>query len=147
MPRIRWSRFVLLSSLISLALPTAGRETGKAKSHLPLQTSHRLAVMQSSHNALAYLQNGNLYVKEMPGEPARCFLDNKRCYGSPLWSPEGKWVAIHERGTDPNSESINLQIVSRQGKGRVFWRIVLGVTGRHGVTGFSGRIKRIALSG
>lgn len=116
MPRIRWSRFVLLSSLISLALPTAGRETGKAKSHLPLQTSHRLAVMQSSHNALAYLQNGNLYVKEMPGEPARCFLDNKRCYGSPLWSPEGKWVAIHERGTDPNSESINLQIVSRQGK-------------------------------
>ena len=55
---------------------------------------------------LAYVQQGDLWVKDMPGGEARCLTTDAasgRGNFTPRWSPSGAWLAFRKTDTPPGS--------------------------------------------
>ncbi len=79
---------VLLLGLLSSG---CGREAGKSVS--PPESA---AAAQAKLGKLAYLQNGGLWVKELPDGAAKKLADGSAVF-NPRWSPAGKWLLFQKK--------------------------------------------------
>jgi Tol biopolymer transport system component len=65
---------------------------------------------------LAYIQNGDVWVKELPnGEPRRLTTDGRN--RSPRWSPSGEWIAFVKGDSPPTTtiEQDQLWVIRKSG--------------------------------
>jgi|GEM_PF-6633694 len=67
---------------------------------------------------LLYLMDGNLYLYDMQSAESELLLDSRQSIESPIWSPDGEWIAFYEIRF-VNGSNVRFVYILRVDEGRV----------------------------